>query len=347
MDELRILIADESPVYRKMIIRAVTEVDQNASVTYVANGGEALEFVKRNDYNVIIVDAEVPGMGLPELLKGIKLETTKASILVTARPSPANESLCLEALNRGAAAFMIKPINDSYSENLKAIKSEIADIIRALSNDRKQMKGMVEPAPETVKKTIERSSFHPGMVLVAASTGGPAALETVISKLKGGFPVPILIVQHMPPLFTGSFAQHLDSKSKLKVKVAESGEAVSAGTVYIAPGGMHMKLDRKSRILLDDSPPVNGVRPAADALFESVAEGLSVTEVLAVVLTGMGLDGKKGLALLKEKKKCYCLAQSEKTCVVYGMPRAVIEEGLADKILDLDKIAREMEKLCN
>jgi len=333
-----------------MFIRAVTEVNKNASVTYVANGGEALEFTKRNYYNVIIADAEIPGVDLLELVKEIMRENANALILVAARPSPPNEKLCLDALARGAAAYMIKPINDSYGENLELIRREIAAIIEGLGDDRNNKKDKAVPAPtptpETVRKTIERSSFHPEIALIAASTGGPAALEAIVSKLKGGFPVPVLIVQHMPPLFTESLANHLNMKSKLKVKVAESGEAVTVGTVYIAPGGMHMKLDRKNRIYLDDSPPVNGVRPAADALFESVAEEFPGAEVLTVVLTGMGLDGQAGLTQLKEKKKCYCLAQSEKTCVVYGMPRAVIEVGLADKVLDLDKIAREMEKIC-
>ena len=181
------------------------------------------------------------------------------------------------------------------------------------------------------------------IVLIAASIGGPVALENILPKLGKGFPAPILIVQHMPAHFSEILADTLDHKSRLKVKVAENMDNVEKGTVYIAPGGTHMKLDGKNRIYLDGSPPVNGTRPAADELFSSVADSPGITGVLAVILTGMGSDGAKGLAELKKKRACFCLAQSEKTCVVYGMPRAAAENGLADKILDLDEIPVEME----
>jgi two-component system chemotaxis response regulator CheB len=149
----------------------------------------------------------------------------------------------------------------------------------------------------------------------------------------------------MPPSFIESLAQHLDNKSQLKVKVAEDHESVRAGTAYIAPGGVHTKLGSNYKIRLDDSPPLNGIRPAADVLFGSIAESFAELGVLVVILTGMGNDGEAGLTRLKEKLSCYCLAQSEKTCVVYGMPRAVAEAGLADAIVDLDKIPAEIESL--
>lgn len=181
------------------------------------------------------------------------------------------------------------------------------------------------------------------IVLIAASIGGPAALENILPKLKKDFPAPILIVQHMPAHFSEILAGTLGHKSELRVKVAENTETVEKGTVYIAPGGVHMKLDRKNRIYLDGSPPVNGICPAADALFASVADCFSGAGVLAVILTGMGNDGVKGLAELKKKQTCFCLAQSEKTCVVYGMPCAAAESGLADMILDLDEIPFAMQ----
>ena len=187
--------------------------------------------------------------------------------------------------------------------------------------------------------------FRPEIVLVASSTGGPFALEEILSNLGTQFPPPILIVQHMLAHFTEILAQNLDMKSQLRVKVAESGELILDGSVYIAPGGVHMKLDMENRICLDDSPMINGVKPAADALFSSVAESFAGSKVLAIVLTGMGRDGEGGLALLKKKKDCICLAQSERTCTVYGMPRVVAECGLADMVLDLDEIPREMERM--
>jgi len=342
MDGLRVLVADNSSVYRKMFSRAITEVVKYSFVTCVADGTAALELVRHNDFDIIVIDAEIQGLQIMELLAEIKREMMQVFILVTARPLKANEALCIETLSAGASHYMIKPLYDSYEENLGAIETEILAIIDVLHKDAKSRK---DTAASTKKKT-ERTGFNPEIVLVAASTGGPSALEAVIPKLKSNFPLPVIIVQHMPQHFTESLARNLDIKSGLKVKVAESGEPVSAGTVYIAPGGVHMMLHKKGKVYLDDSPPINGVRPAADVLFESIAENFSGDGVLCVILTGMGYDGKAGTALLKEAKKCYCLAQSEKTCVVYGMPRAVIDDGLADKVLDLEKIAREIERLC-
>ena len=147
----------------------------------------------------------------------------------------------------------------------------------------------------------------------------------------------------MPPHFIETLAGRLNSKSTLPVKVAEDGEKIKGGIVYLAPGGVHMRLNSENELYLDDSPPLNGVRPAADALFESIAEDFAGIRVLTIVLTGMGHDSLRGLIKLKDKKRCYCIAQSEKTCVVYGMPRVVVEEGLVDKILDLEKIAAEID----
>jgi len=340
MDELKILIADNSSVYKKMFTQAVTEVNKNASVTCVADGDETIRLIKRGNYNIVIIDAEFPGLGLIELLKAIMLEIPKAFILVTARPSAANEKLFPEALLIGAAECMIKPIYDSYAENLEIIKRKMKDIIKILCDG---CRGNGNAESVKAKGTVRKNKFRPEILLIAASTGGPLALETIITKLRGDFPVPVLIVQHIPAHFTENLAQNLSLKSQLKVKVAENRETVSAGTVYFAPGGTHMTLDAKNRINFDDSPPLNGVKPAADVLFESIAERSAGVRALAVILTGMGSDGKDGLIKLKEKKECFCLAQSEKTCVVYGMPRAVVEEGLADKVLDLEKIAAEIE----
>ena len=187
------------------------------------------------------------------------------------------------------------------------------------------------------------NKFRPGIVLIAASTGGPTALENIIPELREDFPAPVLIVQHLTPHFTEILAQRLNLMSKLDVKVSENGERIKAGTVYFAPGDVHMKLNRRNKIYFDDSPPVNGIRPAADMLFESAAEDFAGDCILAVILTGMGSDGKDGLVKLKEKKNCFCIAQSERTCVVYGMPREAAENGLADKIADLKEIPGEIE----
>jgi len=374
VDEIKVLVADNSVVYKKMITQGVKEANVNTSVVSVAGGDEAFALIKRNNYDIIIVDAEISGLGLFELLKVIKVNLPRAFILVMVRPSSVNDKFFSETISKGATECMVKPIYDSYSDNLEIIKRKMMEIIEDRRDDSgtkehgtkehgikehgtkengikengikengKRSEPVIAKEPIKGKEPDREDRFNPDIVLVAASTGGPLALETILTKISADFSVPILIIQHIPASFTESLARNLNQKSKIKVKVAENIETITAGTAYIAPGGAHMKLDSRSRIYLDDSPPRGGVRPAADVLFESVAEDFTGSRVLVVILTGMGSDGKEGLALLKAKKDCICLAQSEKTCVVYGMPRAVTEEGLTDKILDLDEFSSEIE----
>ena len=339
MNRLRMLVVDGSATYRKMFARAAVELDKGAVVASVTESAEALDKVRRNDYDIVVIDVEVTG--LFALLNGILLQIPKAYILVSARPSSASEELCAKALAEGAAECLTKPIHSSYNDNYNVVKQKMEDIINALlkknDNDNECADSIY------IKKNNSISEFRPGIVLIAASTGGPMALEKILPKLSKDFPIPILIVQHMLLQFTESLAYNLNQKALIRVKVADDRECVGAGTVYIAPGGSHMKLDAENRILLDCSPPINGVRPAADALFFSVAESYTGTGVLAIILTGMGRDGEKGLSMLKEKQECYCFAQSEESCVVYGMPRAAVESGYADMVLALDRIPVEME----
>ena len=335
MNELKILIADASSVYKRMFSQAIDESGKGAAVTVVSNSDAALELLSHNNFDIAIVDTEIPGAGVFKLLSEMKAEIPDAYILVTAGPSRSNEKIFKEAMSMGATECMVKPIDDSYGENLIIIKNKIKSVMQEAPV--KAPKAQVKPAPEPVD-----GSLAPELVVIAASTGGPLALEKVFAKLSGDFPVPILLVQHIPASFTENLAGILKSKTGLRIKVAENREVVEAGTVYLAPGGTHMKLSMKNMIMLDDSPPINGVRPAADALLESIADNYKGSGVLAVILTGMGSDGKDGLKKLKDKKDCFCISQSERTCVVYGMPRAVEEAGLADKVLDLDQISSEI-----
>ena len=341
MSKLRVLITDSSATYRSMFSKAVTELNCDADVVCVADGAKAHEEIRRRDYEIIVIDAEVAE--LSSLLNEIAVQLPKAFVLVAARPSLTTQDLCSEAMMNGAADCLTKPINSSYNDNYDVIKSKIADIIRSIDAKFGMKTDCNEPEQPQPKKAIIKSRFKPGIVLIAASTGGPLALEKILPKLSAGFPVPILVVQHMLMQFTETLAYNLDQKTRLNVKVAENGDSLKAGIIYIAPGGAHMKLGADARIILEDSPAINGVKPAADVLFESVADTYNGSGVLAVILTGMGHDGERGLALLKDKQECFCLTQSEETCVVYGMPRAAVESGNADKVVDLDRIAHELE----
>jgi two-component system chemotaxis response regulator CheB len=270
----------------------------------------------------------------------------KALVLLTSRPSQDNKELFAEAITKGAFDCWAKPIYSSYAENIDVITQKLKEIFKLVcdgSEKKSPIKEVAAPSKK-FKENIKRSKFKPDIVLIAASTGGPLALESILAGLREDFPVPILIVQHISPHFTESLTHNLNKKAHLTVKVAEEGETLAAGTAYVAPGGFHMKLNKRT-IKLDDSPPINKVRPAADVLFESVSVAYAENKVLAVILTGMGVDGEKGIARLKENCECFCLVQSEETCVVYGMPRAVVDSGLADIVIDLDQIPAGIESL--
>lgn len=185
------------------------------------------------------------------------------------------------------------------------------------------------------------------IVAIAVSTGGPAALQHVVPRLPADFPVPVVVVQHMPAMFTKSLAESLDSKSPLTVVEGRSGDILRTGHVYIAPGERHLEVlprNRRAVISLNDKAPEQGVRPAADVLFRSLAAFPTSQPVLAVVMTGMGEDGLAGLRFLKERG-CHCLTQTAETCVVYGMPRAVELAGLSDAQVPLDDIAPQLVAL--
>jgi len=339
----RILLADDSAVYRKIFLKAAEETAPHAAIKCCLDSGEVREAVEKHDFDIIILDAETNDIEV--LLPYIVREIPKAWILITARPAAKVKKLCADMLAKGAADFLVKPIYDSYAENAAAIKLKLKGalkVIEARQADEDKLKKTQIKRTAVMTRT---SKFKPKLVLIASSTGGPIALEKVIGKLRQDFPAPILIVQHIAQNFIEILTSNLDSKSQIKVKVAEDGENVQAGTVYMAPGGLHMKIDSDMRVYFENSPPLNGTRPAADALFISAAEALSDVKILTVILTGMGHDGLKGVIALKEHDNCLCFAQSEETCVVYGMPRAVIESGYADKVLDINEISYEIENL--
>lgn len=342
MESVNILIAEGSPLFKQMFARAVAQVFRSSRADFAMNCEEALSQARRAAYDIVAIDAALAKPGLSEFMYNIREYLPCALLLVTAQPSKNCDKILAEALELGAAACMTKPIYSGYDENFMTVKAKIEEVALLL-RDRKRASAI---PINTAAKVKSKLSFSPELVLIASSTGGPAALGRVLPELEEGFPAPILVVQHIFPHFTGNLAADLNRKSRQRVKVAEDGEDISAGTVYIAPGGLHMKLNAEKRISLENSPHVRGVRPAADVLFSSVAEIPGISGVVAVILTGMGRDGENGLAALKLRQECVCLAQSEKTCVVYGMPRAVVERGLADAVIDLEKISRELSGFC-
>jgi two-component system chemotaxis response regulator CheB len=317
------------------MIAQAAELEPDMGAAFANDREELLEMARRAVYDIVVVDCETVGRDVARCLEELAKELPEAEALVTMRPSKSNAALQREISANGAALCFVKPIYGSYAENLEAIRQKLKEMA-ALSRQ-KQARGE-RPRPARAGRAASRR-----LALVAASTGGQQALETVLPGISGDYPAPILVVLHMPAHSAAGVAASLDKKTALRVKLAQDCEQAEPGTVYLAPGGLHMALSAKGRIMLEDSAPINRLKPSADALFSSVANSGAWPEVLAVIMTGMGKDGAKGLAELKRKLNCICVAQSERTCTVYGMPKAAVDSGLADSVLDLGDIAHSVE----
>lgn len=354
MNKLRVLIVDDSVVYRK-ILTAASEGTGLTGVIQTASGGLiALERLSQQEYDVVLIDLNMPELNGIETLKRMKAVCGNIMAIMVSSMSEKDAAIALRALNVGALDFIVKPLGEDYDANLKEIRDHLKILfaqvqIRLLASSAGQVNPEPKKAQAPVSPVISRRINGVDVVVMAASTGGPVALERVFGGFEKGLAKPILVVQHMPPEYTRVMAQRLDSHSNLRVIEGQNGDGVRAGQAIIAPGGYHMKVsgsDGFKRVIeLELGDFVHGVRPSADVLFESVAQEYRGARILAVVLTGMGNDGMVGIERLKQECKCYCLVQDEATCVVYGMPRSIVEAGLADEILAIDAIAPRMEAI--
>ncbi len=347
---IKTLIVDDMVLYRKMLSDVLAERAEVEVVGVAANGAIALKKLKQTPVDLVFMDMYMPEMNGLETLKHIRKSFPKTQVIMISGVASREGDIILEALANGALDFIQKPSEKGFQENLSLMKSELGRVLGLVKANIGTYSEPVKPAaPMHVKEdspklarrfkgVVTPTSFS--ILVIGVSTGGPAALTKIIPNLPKNFPAPILLVQHMPPVFTKSLALALDKKSGLAVKEAEAGEAIVKGKVLIAPGGKHLLVERSSAgavIRLGDGPPEHSCKPAVDVLFRSVAESYGNSGIMALVLTGMGSDGTSGVEALKQKG-CYCITQSEQTCVIYGMPRAVDEAGLSDANIDLEKI---------
>ncbi|EHL17267.1 hypothetical protein HMPREF9630_00434 [Peptoanaerobacter stomatis] len=352
---IRVLNVDDSAFIRKLLKDILGSDDDFAVVDQAKNGKEAIEKIKQNKYDVITLDIEMPIMDGLTTLKEI-MKVCPTPVVMMSSLTKEGEQITLDALNLGAVDFITKPKN-VFSVSSDEMKAGIIDKIK---NARKANMKMVRYSSLSLSRnnnhiktpneynTIKNADTIKTIIAIGTSTGGPRALHEVIPNISGKVNAPILIVQHMPKGFTKSLADRLDLISNVKVKEAEDGEVLKNGWAYIAPGGIHMKIKSfgvdKFKIFLDDSENVNGHKPSVDAMMFSVSQS-NVREVVSVVMTGMGNDGAKGLETLKIDKKAKTIAEDEKTCIVFGMPKAAIETGKVDFIVPLNKIADEINKI--
>jgi len=360
MDKLNVLIVDDSVVYRRILVTAVERTAMAASIQAASNGVLALERMQQASYDVVLLDVNMPEMDGIEALRRMKATYPKIQVIMISSTGGKNAAITLETLQLGAMDFIVKPLDNDFESNMVFVQQQlqilfgqvIIDKLNPLKQTSDRLVSKESESNPPMKEQITKTHITGiDLVVVAASTGGPVALEKLLTGLSHEFLTPILVVQHMPPDFTKVFAENLDKKCSMKVFEGKEDDILRAGQIIIAPGGYHMYMKKLEgsikKIGLNSGDFVNGVRPAADILFQSVAKEYAGARILAIVLTGMGTDGRDGVVALKKACRCYCIAQSEASCVVFGMPGSVVGAKLSDEVLDIDRIAHRMLEIRN
>ena len=362
---MRVLVADDSVLFRRLIGEVLASLPGVEVVGIAANGKIALQKLQELKPDLLTLDIEMPEMdGVAVMETLIRNGERAVEVIVVSGVSPRAGDLTMRALEKGAFDFIAKPDAAGPDQARETLLADLAPRIRAvahrlevrsiLSGKSRVRKGLpigavaAEPAPaerplDAVAKRMQRLSSlaKPEMVLIGVSTGGPQALAQLLPAIPRDIGVPMLIVQHMPPVFTKSLADSLAAKCAVSVREAAHGELIEPNTAYIAPGGRQMRLEvasgNRAIVELTDDPPENNCRPAVDYLFRSAAHCFP-GRAMAVILTGMGNNGTLGLRLLK-RHGCFAIAQNEASCVVYGMPKSAVDAGVADVVLPLETIA--------
>ncbi|RJQ21757.1 MAG: chemotaxis response regulator protein-glutamate methylesterase [Nitrospiraceae bacterium] len=341
---VKVLIVDDSAFMRNTLSGMISSDPEIQVVGVARDGIEAIEKVIQLKPDIVTMDVEMPRMNGIEALKLI-MEKNPVPVLMVSSLTMESAKVTLDALDLGAVDFIPKNLSD-LSINIVKIKEILIEKIKSIARrGPAQFRKSAFPKQRLQMPRTDYTSHRKiNIVAIGSSTGGPKALQNIISKLPKDFPVPIVIAQHMPASFTGPFAERLNQLSDIEVKEAENGEPVRKGVVFIAPGGGHMSLIRKkiteTVIAVSEERKDLIYRPSVDVLMLSVVENFA-GHVLGVILTGLGNDGLKGMKEIKNKGG-RTIAESEKTCVVYGMPKAVVEAGVADKIVPVDEVAGEI-----
>lgn len=376
---MRVALADDTALYRKILSMAVEKIPSAELVGVAVDGVAAVEVVKNKSVDLFLLDVCMPRMDGVEALRKIHELSPGTAVVMFSGVTSADAETTVEALEIGALEFIPKPKTNSLDESMSLLAQELNRVVRLLKIRQIHKRISTSPGARTPERPPAgsaevRSSVTPraaasvgsgrvgvmrrfvnfdanrSLIVIGVSTGGPNALNQLMCMLPKRLGCPVLIVQHMPPFFTASLASFLSKKSGLDVVEATHGERMQADRIYIAPGGKHMEIRKRTdamggyEITTSEAPPVNSCRPSVDVLFQSVASEFSGS-ILSIILTGMGEDGCKGVTALRRSPSTYTIAQNEESCVVYGMPRAIVERGLADEVLPLDQIAGRISEL--
>ncbi len=339
---VRVLVVDDSALMRKLIPQMLASDDSIEVVGTAMDGNFCLKKIDELKPNVVTLDLEMPGMNGIDTLKEI-MRRHPVPVIVFSSHSIEGASVTMKALGLGAFDFVPKP-KDASAHMAETSKELIAKVKAAAECKLKpRLPHGLPPRPEKVSTTGSPTR----VIAIGVSTGGPQALEYLLSQLPGDFPGSIVVVQHMPEGFTDMFARRLDELSALRVKEAQSGDVLHPGRVLICPGSRHLRVKRLPMgdvAVLTDDGRVNGHRPSVDVLFRSIAEEYK-SQAVAVLMTGMGDDGAEGLGAVK-KEGGMTIAQSEESCVVYGMPKAAIERGYAIRVVSLEVMGATLQAIC-
>jgi two-component system chemotaxis response regulator CheB len=342
---IKTLIVDDSAFMRKLLSDLFAAEPDFIVVDTARNGKDAIEKVKLLKPDLITLDVEMPIMDGIKALEIIMKENPTPVVMVSSLTIAGAEAT-ISALELGAVDFVAKTAgaissiagigNEILAKSRVAVKANVSQLSRI------QLK-----SPAITNLVLQPSSFGSDeqILVIGTSTGGPRALQEIITRLPGNLPCGVVIVQHMPPGFTKSLSERLNSLSSLTVKEAEHNDVIRSGLVLIAPGDYHMTIERegnKKIVKLNQNPPIGGHRPAVDPMMESVAKVYGQRTV-GVILTGMGHDGAKGIQAIKQQHG-YTIAEDQSTAVVFGMPKAAIELGVVDKVAPLSAIAAEIVK---
>jgi two-component system chemotaxis response regulator CheB len=348
MAQLRILVVDDAVVMRKLITETLRQDPELEVVGTAANGRIALQKIPQVNPDLLTLDLEMPEMDGLTTLKELRKLYPDLPVIIFSTLSQNGAAATLDALALGANDYVTKPANvGGITEAMERLEQELIPKIKAHCRRRSPL----PPAPVPVTPAFPSApaawaaAARVELVCIGTSTGGPNALAEVFRNLPADFPVPLVVVQHMPPMFTAMLAERLNTHSLLRCHEGADGQPVERGHAYLAPGGHHLEIARTAagpRLRVHDGPLENSCRPAVDVLFRSVAANYGRT-ALGVIMTGMGQDGLRGCQLLREQG-ARIIAQDEASSIVWGMPGVVAQAGYAEKVLPLNLIAREITR---
>lgn len=346
MPRIRVLVVDDAVVVRRLVTDALSADDTVEVVGTAPNGRVALSKITQVNPDVVTLDVEMPEMDGIETLAAIRERHPRLPVIMFSTRTERGAAITMEALLGGANDYVTKPANvGSVAEAIQAVRDQLLPTIHGLCG-----RGSAAPSPvrrrvlhdaSRTLRAVHRPARSVEVVVIGVSTGGPNALATLVPALPANLPVPVLIVQHMPAMFTRLLAERLDAQSPLLVTEAAGGDEVVAGRVLLAPGDHHLEVERHGahvRASIGRGVPENSCRPSVDVLLRS-AVGAYGANTLAIVLTGMGADGRRGAEHVHEAGGAV-LVQDEASSVVWGMPGAVVAAGVADEIVPLDDMAR-------